>query len=136
MAKECNDTESDDANKFQIVKTKKVNIHSVENFCANLKEYGGFAGFRYVKYETRNNDEKRHIEEAVICTLLKFRLFPLELVKSLPNELYLHIDNKWKYAMDSEKQIRERSLVHLFPNMSIAEIKEHLTTYNSKLLVK
>lgn len=58
LAKESSDTESDDANKFQIVKSKKVNFHSVEIFCANLKEYGGFAGFRYVKYETRNNDEK------------------------------------------------------------------------------
>lgn len=38
--------------------------------------------------------------------------------------------------MDSEKQIRERSLVHLFPDMSIPEIKEHLTTYKSKFLVK
>lgn len=136
LAKESSDTESEDASKFQIVKSKKVNIHSVENFCANQKEYGGFGSFKYVKYETKNNDEKRQIEEAVICTLLKFRLAPLELAKSLPNELYLHIDNRWKYAMDSEKQIRERSLVHLFPDMSVAEIKEHLTTYNSKFLVK
>lgn len=136
MAKESSDTESKDANKFQIVKSKKVNIHSVENFCANLKEYGGFGSFRYVKYETRNNDEKRQIEEAIICTLLKFWLAPLELAKSLPNGLYLHIDNRWKYAMDSEKQIKERSLAHLFSNMSVAEIKEHLTTYNSKFFVK
>lgn len=103
LAKESSDTESEDASKFQIVKSKKVNVHSVENFYANLKEYGGFGGFRYVKYETRSDDEKRQIEEAIICKLLKFWLAPLELSKSLPNELYLHIDNRWKYAMDLEK---------------------------------
>ena len=72
MAKESNDTEFEDASKFQIVKSKKVNVHSVENFCANLNKYGGFGSFRYVKYESRSDDEKRQIEEAVICTLLKF----------------------------------------------------------------
>lgn len=126
LTKESSDTESEDKNKLQIVKSKKVDVHSVDNFCANLKQFGGFGAFRYVKYESRSDDEKRQIEEAIICTLLKFRLVPLEVSKSLPNELYLHIDNRWKYAMDLEKQMRERSLVHLFPDMSIDEIKEHL----------
>lgn len=72
LNKESSDTESEDKNKFQIVKSKKEDVHSVDNFCANLKQYGGFGAFRYVKYDSRSDAEKRQIEEVVICTLLKF----------------------------------------------------------------
>lgn len=101
-----------------------------------MKEYGGFGAFRYVKYDSRIEEVKRKIEESVVCTLLKFRLVPLEVTNSLPKSLYLHIDNRWKYAINSEKKMRERSLVHLFPDILVDKISEHLKNYQTNFLVK
>lgn len=38
--------------------------------------------------------------------------------------------------MDSEKKMREKSLVHLFPDMLVDEISEHLKNYHTNFLVK
>lgn len=38
--------------------------------------------------------------------------------------------------MDLEKKMRQRSLVHLFPDMSVDEISEHLNNYHTNFLVK
>lgn len=72
LNKESSDIESEDKNKFQIVKSTKEDVHSVDNFCAKLKQYGGFGSFKYVKYDSWIEEEKRQIEELVVCALLKF----------------------------------------------------------------
>lgn len=50
--------------------------------------------------------------------------------------LYSKIENRWKYAMINERQMMERSLVSLIPNLHISKIGEAMKSYYQRFMHK
>lgn len=71
-----------------------INPKNIDEVCANLKNSIGLLGFRYVKYETLNNEKKYKVEETMIEIMTINKLAPIELENKIPNDLYSRIYGK------------------------------------------
>ena len=54
----------------------------------------------------------------------------------IPNELYGRIDNRWKYVLKIEKEMRGSTLATLMLDFGLEDISEALERYRDRLVQK
>lgn len=69
----------------------------------NIKSTTGLASFKQIKFEKLSNGDKEKVEEAMLDMSCIVKMTPLQMGNLIPNELYKRIDQKWQYAMMTEK---------------------------------
>lgn len=90
---------------------------TVDQVCENIIECGNFIGLKDIIYDSLNNYDQVKLEEAMIDMMIKFRHTPLELGDGFPTRFYKQIDAKWKWALSTEKKIRETTLAQVMPDL-------------------
>lgn len=81
------------------------------NFQEKLKELEegtSMACFKFLKYESRNEDEKRQIEDAIMTKFGKWNYSLNELAQKIPNELMQAIKPRWEHVKKTAKDIFDR----------------------------
>lgn len=61
--------------------------------------------FKFLKYEMRNVDEKRKIEDHVMNKIGKWKYSPNELAQKIPNEIMQVIKPRWENVQKTIKDI-------------------------------
>ena len=90
------------------------------------------AGFKYFKYDSRRKEEMKQIEDLLAMKMKKWKYDPFGLKgHALENILKVvshHMDN----AKKIERDIREKTLRNLMPNLTNKEIKEAMSKHEDK----
>ena len=94
------------------------------------------ACFRFLKYESRNVDEKRKIEDAIMNKLGRWKYSLDELVQKIPNELMQAIKSRWENAKKIAKHIFEQTLRQLMSSLSDKELKESMKKNEENITLK
>ena len=76
---------------------------NIDKVCDDLRSYVGLSSFRFVKYDTLNNDEKSKVEQAMIDMMANNKISPTKQEKKIPNDLYSRLERKWQQATKVEK---------------------------------
>lgn len=88
-----------------------------------LEEWTSMACFKFLKYESRNANEKRQIEDTIITKFGKWKYSLDELAQQIPNELMEAIKPRWEHAKNTTKDIFEHTLRKLKLSLSEKEVK-------------
>ena len=82
--------------------------------------------FKFLKYESRNVDEKRQIEDAIMTKLGKWKYSPNEFTQKIHDELMQSIKPRWAHAKKTTQDIFKQTLRQLMSCLSEKEVKEYL----------
>lgn len=83
-----------------------------------IEEGIGMACFKFLKYETRNDEEKIKIEDVFMTKLGKWKYSSDELAQQIPNELMMAVKTRWESAKKTAKDLFEQTLKKLMPNLT------------------
>lgn len=83
---------------------------TIDQVCENFKKSVGIVGFKQIKYDSLNKEDQEKFEKAMIDMMEKFKYTPIELGKGIPKYLSNILDAKWKWALSTERKIRETTL--------------------------
>lgn len=91
---------------------------TIDEVCVNLTSSGGLSSFRFVKYDTLDNDDRTKVEEAMIDMMESKKLAPNEVEKNIPMDMYNRLDKMWQHAVEEEKNVRCGTLAKVMPDVS------------------
>ena len=66
--------------------------------------------------------------------MTRVKYVPLEIGNRIPNDLYQSIDNTWKYALKTQKQMRSGSLEKIMPEFGLEDIYESLKNQKNRFV--
>lgn len=101
-----------------------------------LEQGFGIKNFKVLKYETRIANEQKKIEDVLISKMGKWKYSPDQLTQQIPNALMNKITPRWEHAMQTAKDIHEKTLKQLMPNLTDKEVKESLKKNEEKLTLR
>lgn len=79
--------------------------------------------FKSLRYETKNADEKKKVEDMMTSKLAKQIYSPDQLAQQIPNELMGRTEPRWENPRKTEKDIFEQTLRYLMSSLSDKEVK-------------
>ncbi len=62
---------------------------------------------KFLRYETRNGNEKKQVENMIMSKLGKWKYSPHQLAQQIPNELMQKMKPRWENAKKATKDIFE-----------------------------
>lgn len=68
--------------------------------------------------------------------MIQFKRVPIKFSKHLPKALEERISQKWSYALDTEKRMREKPLILAIAQFTVPKIKEYMSKYSKRFRVK
>ena len=69
---------------------------SIDEVCIDLRRSSSLSNFKFVKYDTLNNDDRQKVEEAMIDMMKNQKLAPNEIKKKIPTYLYNKLVRRWQ----------------------------------------
>lgn len=91
---------------------------SIDEVCVDLRRSSWLSSFRYLKYDTLDNDDRIKVEEVVIDMMENHKLAPNEVENKIPIDLYNRLDIRWKKVEKEEKNTRTSTLAKVMPDLS------------------
>lgn len=83
-----------------------------------------------------SKEEKNKVDRLLLDMMENFKYKPVELDNMIPNELYGRVGTKWKYALTTEKKIREGTLAQFMPKLNKKQIAKSMKELNNIFVPK
>jgi len=92
--------------------------------------------FKFLKYETRNKEVKKKIEEALVEKMENWKYSSSELGSQVPDILLKEVSHCWENTVMVAKNIHDQTLRKVMPDLSDKEVKEALKRHGQALTPK
>ena len=114
----------------------KGSVPTLQEILNKMEEGNSMACFKFLKYETRNDEEKRNIEDTLMTKLDKWKYSLDELAQNFFYKLTKEINHRWESAKKNAKDIFEQTLKQLMLILSKKEVNESLKKNEKKFTLK
>ena len=88
--------------------------------------------FKNLKNEIRSKDEQKQIEDAMVEKMEKWKYEPSELKGHAPKNILNVVSHHWNNVAKIEKDIEEKTLRKLMPNLYDKEIMEAMSNHEDR----
>lgn len=83
----------------------------IDNLCESVKTNANLSSFSHIYFDKFGSEDKHNLEEDIYDMMATFKTTPLEFANPIPKSLYERVEKKWKFNLETEKKIRETTLV-------------------------
>lgn len=90
---------------------------TIDKLCVNIRN-GDLNDLKNLDFIKLTKEEQNEIEELVYAMMAEFKHTLLELDGSMSKELYKIIEDKWHLFLKMEKEIRDKTLARLLPDLT------------------
>lgn len=94
MEKDDDDEETDADENTKVKASSQRCQLTMDEICHNIKSNVGLVGFKKIKFDKLNNEDKEKVEEEMLEMLCAFKMTPLYMGNLILDELYKRIDQK------------------------------------------
>lgn len=94
----------------EVRRSSRNALPTIDELVHGIKEFGGISIVGR-KYPLCNEDNKRKIEDTLMCNMHKFFRTPSELYGIVPSDLQDQIEGRWKTNLAIEKEHKIKSLM-------------------------
>lgn len=101
-----------------------------------MEEGADITNFRSLKYETRIDAKKMQVEELVLNKMGKWKYSPDQLASHISNELLERLKPRWELAMQTTRDIYEKTLRRLLLSITNDKVKESMKKNEEKMTLR
>lgn len=110
--------------------------YDLDNLCENIKTSVDLSGFSHILFNKLGKLEMDKVEESAYAMIETFKMTPIEISNSLPKNLYDRVEQRWKYSLTTETNIRENTLARVMPYLDKSEMTKAIKKYTGRFSPK
>lgn len=120
-------TKSNDNSQFQVVNHNPSS--NLDNLCENIKNNVDLSGFSHIEFYKLGKLDMDKEEELVYAMMATFKMTPIKDSNSLRKSLYDRVEQRWKYSLTTERNIRKNTLGRVMPDLDKPEMTKAIKKY-------